>query len=91
MDDRFEWLMDPCDWYLIWDNESDAPATSGREILGCASAEEAAKLTAAMNAQVQQREYVSYDTRVLRPGIDRQAICIWPTGTIGVRPSHFSK
>lgn len=59
MKDRFEWLMDPCDWYLIWDNESDAPAICGQEILGCATAEEAARLAASMNAQATRCECVS--------------------------------
>lgn len=64
MKDRFEWLMDPCDRYLVWDNESDAPAMCGRELIGCASAEEAASLAASMNIRARRRESV---VRSIRP------------------------
>lgn len=63
MKDRFECLMDPCGRYLVWDNEGDAPAMHGQAMLACASAEEAMRLAAAMNARAARRGGVATSFR----------------------------
>lgn len=48
--DRFEYLLDPCGQFAIWDNATDAPAMWEDRILTCSSRDAAHAMVLAMNA-----------------------------------------
>lgn len=46
---RYEYLVDPCDWYIIWDNVLDLPAMAGGEILAFSTEQRAATVAELLN------------------------------------------
>jgi hypothetical protein len=48
---RFDYILDPCDQLIVWDNLAGVPAMFNGRILTAASLQEARELTAFLNAR----------------------------------------
>ncbi|MDW6023107.1 hypothetical protein SAZ10_15205 [Mesorhizobium sp. BAC0120] len=51
MKPRFDYILDPCEQFVVWDNQAGVPAMFEGRILTAATLQEAQELTAFLNAR----------------------------------------
>jgi hypothetical protein len=56
---RFDWIIEPCDRYLIWDQMEGLPASCGNDMLVFDTVEEADRIATQLNEHGRAMSYLA--------------------------------